>query len=612
MAMGLADSVSHILKQANIILYSLKIEWESSGTVSIIQQEFLREMLRTGMVDQVAVADVKGNITYSIAPVDANINIANREPFLAHRDRETGEVYIYVTMTSDALGNTPALFVSRRLNDRNGEFAGIVSVGIRQANLLGAFQEMDFGADNSLSLLHMNGMILARIPGEYDREAFATVFRNHPSLPRVRSGEMSGAYQVPGADGIPRLGYYRRLSDFPIIALATTKQAPLLQDADSRQTLYRNTATAFSFIIALAAFLLWLQLRKQYRTELVLRSREKELTFSSFHDALTGIYNRAFFYEKAREAGFQAAVIMADLDGLKVINDTFGHKVGDSALVEAARLLGTCIPADAVVARVGGDEFAVLLPKRTREETEAVCSGIKQAVDAYNTGNVIPIQLSLGFAVAESNGTSPEELVVTADKWMYREKLRQAGTHRSQFINTLKEMLVARDYVTEGHVARVAKSTLALAKAAGLPMMQMADMELFAYFHDIGKVGVSDAILNKCGPLSSAERTEMQLHSEIGHRIASATDDLSGIADWILQHHERWDGQGYPWGAAGEQIPIQCRILAITDAYDAMTSNRPYRQAMSGAEALAELQRNAGTQFDPELVKIFATLPVAP
>ena len=172
--------------------------------------------------------------------------------------------------------------------------------------------------------------------------------------------------------------------------------------------------------------------------------------------------------------------------------------------------------------------------------------------------------------------------------------------------------MTARDYVTEGHVARVAKSTLALAKAAGLPMMQMADMELFAYFHDIGKVGVSDAILNKCGPLSSAERTEMQLHSEIGHRIASATDDLSGIADWILQHHERWDGQGYPWGAAGEQIPIQCRILAITDAYDAMTSNRPYRQAMSGAEALAELQRNAGTQFDPELVKIFATLPVAP
>lgn len=280
--------------------------------------------------------------------------------------------------------------------------------------------------------------------------------------------------------------------------------------------------------------------------------------------------------------------------------------------METARLLDACIPADAVVARVGGDEFAVLLPKRTREETEAVCSGIKQAVDAYNTGNVIPIQLSLGFAVAESNGTSPEELVVTADKWMYREKLRQAGTHRSQFINTLKEMLVARDYVTEGHVARVAKSTLALAKAAGLPMMQMADMELFAYFHDIGKVGVSDAILNKCGPLSSAERTEMQLHSEIGHRIASATDDLSGIADWILQHHERWDGQGYPWGAAGEQIPIQCRILAITDAYDAMTSNRPYRQAMSGAEALAELQRNAGTQFDPELVKIFATLPVAP
>ena len=215
------------------------------------------------------------------------------------------------------------------------------------------------------------------------------------------------------------------------------------------------------------------------------------------------------------------------------------------------------------------------------------------------------MQLSLGFALADGKELPLAELMATADKWMYREKLRQARTHRSQFTNTLKEMLVARDYITEGHVSRVTDITIALAKALGLPSAQLPDLELFAYFHDIGKVGVSDRILNKCGPLTEFERHEMQQHSEIGHRIASSADDLSGIADWILKHHERWDGKGYPWGVAGEDIPIQCRILAIADAYDAMTSDRPYRKAMHHQDALAELRRNAGTQFDPTLVEKF-------
>ena len=213
--------------------------------------------------------------------------------------------------------------------------------------------------------------------------------------------------------------------------------------------------------------------------------------------------------------------------------------------------------------------------------------------------------MSLGFAMAEGEGATPEDLMMTADKWMYREKLRQSGTHRSQFTNTLKEMLVARDFITEGHASRVMDLTLALAREAKIPSVQIPDMELFAYFHDIGKVGVSDRILNKCGSLTEAERQEMQHHSEIGHRIAMATDDLSAIAQWILAHHERWDGKGYPWGIAGEKIPVQSRILAITDAYDAMTSDRPYRQAMTQAAAIEELRRNAGTQFDPELVEKF-------
>ena len=335
---------------------------------------------------------------------------------------------------------------------------------------------------------------------------------------------------------------------------------------------------------------------------------EQELTYSSYHDALTGIYNRAYFYDKVREAGPQAGVIMADMDGLKVINDTFGHKVGDRALIDTAGILLCCISPDSIAARIGGDEFAVYAPATTRDSIEKTIQALRQEITRFNDSHDLPLHLSIGFALSDGKELPLADLMATADKWMYREKLRQARTHRSQFTNTLKEMLVARDYITEGHVSRVTDITIALAKAVGLPSAQIPDMELFAYFHDIGKVGVSDRILKKCGPLTENERHEMQQHSEIGHRIASATDDLSGIADWILKHHERWDGKGYPWGIAGEDIPVQCRILVIADAYDAMTSDRPYRKAMSRQDAIAELRRNAGTQFDPALVGKFIEL----
>ena len=607
MAMVLAENIEHAYQQADIILRFIKIEWENSGTISPNSQRFLDETRNVGLINRISVTDRSGNIVYSAIKLPRAVNIAQYEHFKTHRDEDLGKVGVDVAATTDTEGS-PTLFISRRLNQENGVFAGIVSVGIRQDYLLKVFRDMDLGEENSLSLLHTNGNILARIPGTYDKEAFATVFKNHPSLPRVESGIAMGEYEVPGADGISRFGSFRQLSGYPVIALATTKQEAAFRDVIYRQHLYHNVAMLFSFIIIVAVLLIWLQLRKQYKTEMNLLNREKQLTYISYHDALTGIFNRAYFYEKSREANPKMAVIMTDLDGLKVINDTFGHEIGDKALQAMARIIAGCIPPDAFVARVGGDEFAVLLLATTKEAVKDVCSAIRENINRYNRGKVIPLHLSLGYALVEEKEMTSEELLATADKWMYREKSRQSGTKRSQFYNTLKEMLIARDYITEGHADRVKTTTISLAKAAGIPSIQIPDIELFAYFHDLGKVGVSDVILNKCAPLTESERREMQQHSEIGHRIALAMDDLATISDWILKHHERWDGKGYPYGIAKNDIPIQCRILAITDAYDAMISDRPYRKAISSSSALEELLRNAGTQFDPDLVEKFVKI----
>ena len=195
-----------------------------------------------------------------------------------------------------------------------------------------------------------------------------------------------------------------------------------------------------------------------------------------------------------------------------------------------------------------------------------------------------------------------------ADDMMYREKLHRKQSTRSSIVRTLMKALEARDFCTEGHAERLQDIMVVLAQSLQIPERNIADLRLLGKFHDIGKVGIPDHILLKAGPLNEEERRIMQRHSEIGHRIATAAPDLMPIADWILNHHEWWDGSGYPLGLKGEQIPFECRLLAIVDAYDAMTSDRPYRRAIASFEALVELKKFAGIQFDPILVEKFCEM----
>lgn len=347
----------------------------------------------------------------------------------------------------------------------------------------------------------------------------------------------------------------------------------------------------------------------QVATAIQRKQDEMRLQYLSFRDSLSGLYNRRYFEEEMRRMDNRregsVGLIILDVDGLKLVNDIFGHDCGDIQLVHAAKLLTGCFRERDIIARIGGDEYAILLHNADEATVKAVCERVQKKILTVNLENNLPLSLSVGFAVSDDPKVPMNELFKQADKNMYREKLRHGQNARTAIVQTMMKLLEDRDFINEGHGQRIETMVITLAKKCNLSEVQLANLRLLAQFHDVGKVGVLNNILLKPGLLTNSERQEMRGHSEIGHRIARSSPDLISIADLILKHHEWWDGTGYPLGLAGTEIPLECRILAIADAYDAMTSDRPYRKAMSHEAAIKELKSCAGIQFDPELIEKF-------
>lgn len=336
---------------------------------------------------------------------------------------------------------------------------------------------------------------------------------------------------------------------------------------------------------------------------------EEKLHFISMHDSLTGFKNRASFENElasfARPECLPVSVIVCDVDGLKFVNDTLGHDAGDRLLTRVAAIL-TDYFAGAPVYRIGGDEFVIVLADTGPNQVDKSCRRLRAAIAcAGGDESEMPISVSIGFATSDKTGADMAMLFKEADDNMYREKLHHSQSVRSTTLTALAKALEVRDFGEDGHAERVRDYAYMLGSRLGMADKALTEIGLLAQFHDIGKVGVPDGILFKEERLTRKEREIIERHAEIGYRIAISVPDLAPIADLILKHHEWWNGAGYPLRLKGEQIPLECRIMAIADAYDAMTSRRPYREAMPAAEALTELERCAGSQFDPQLVAMF-------
>lgn len=338
------------------------------------------------------------------------------------------------------------------------------------------------------------------------------------------------------------------------------------------------------------------------------KEAEEKLKRLSFTDSLTGLYNRAYFEEKAQEflseKYLPVGVIMGDANGLKLVNDTLGHSQGDELLKLIANVLRDVCDEEQLIFRTGGDEFVILAPNATEYECESIIKRIFKQCKTYKH-DLIDVSIALGASVTNSLKKSVYDALKEADDKVYRQKLLQKNSLSSSIMYSLQVGLQTKSIETEEHTDRVLCNSLIIGQRLSLPMSVMDELTIVAKLHDIGKIAISEEILLKSGKLKEEEFEIVKTHAEKGYRIIKASNQLDNVAKGVLAHHERWDGTGYPLKLRGEGIPLIARIVSIADSYDSMRNNSVYKKTLSKEDAINELKKCAGKQFDPHIVKVF-------
>jgi diguanylate cyclase (GGDEF)-like protein/PAS domain S-box-containing protein len=338
------------------------------------------------------------------------------------------------------------------------------------------------------------------------------------------------------------------------------------------------------------------------------KKAEEKVRYLSFHDGLTELYNRSYFEEELRrldtERQLPTTIVMGDVNGLKLINDAYGHAKGDILLKRIADILKESFRKEDIISRWGGDEFISILPRTSAEDAKNIVKRIKELCNEGSTTET-PLSISFGISTKKSSSENIDNILKIAEDRMYKDKISENRSIHENLVESLKENLKKGDYRSETCVKKMEEYALLIGKKLKLSNVKLEELSLLLNLHDIGKLALVDEIMAKSGRLTKEEWKIIKELPMIGYRIAESSPKLKPIAESILSHHEWYNGQGYPRGIKGDEIPILSRISFLVNSYEAMTTDRPYRKRMTKKEAIEEIKRCRGTQFDPKVVKVF-------
>ena len=336
--------------------------------------------------------------------------------------------------------------------------------------------------------------------------------------------------------------------------------------------------------------------------------KQRHIEYLRYQDILTGLFNRSYYEERIDELeskeSMPLSLILIDVDGLKLTNDAFGHESGDQLLIKVANCIKKSVRSDDIVCRVGGDEFVIILPQKDNKETIQVINRIHSVIEREKNQNM-PVSISSGWATKQKQSESIESIFRIAEDMMYHNKSSAKKSKRLQTIQVIMKTLFKKNPIEEAHSKRVSGLSVRIGESMNLDISNIKNLQTAALLHDIGKIGVDNQCLNKIEPLNNEEWLKIKKHPQIGYNILSSVNEYGPLANIVLYHHERWDGNGYPSGLKEEEIPLESRIIAVADAYDTMISDQVYRKGMNEIVALRIIESEAGKQFDPLIVRIF-------